>query len=221
MNKSVTAIFAMVCLSTLSAWTGQWTYDSASGLLSHDTPGWVLAASLNGTNLSVTGVSQTPASPSALPLNDPVPGYALVSIGDSAFFDCYNLTTVTIPDSVTSIGAEAFFYCGNLTTVTIPNSVTSIGDESFYGCYSLGTVSLGNGVTTIGGSAFEACEALTGLVLPAGIRSLGFGMLANCASLTAVTFEGAYPAQVPAVLYGWDGNSGVTTSYLYAAHTAS
>lgn len=36
--------------------------------------------------------------------------------------------------SVTSIGYGAFWFCSDLTSVTIPNSVTSIGDLAFYGC---------------------------------------------------------------------------------------
>ena len=36
--------------------------------------------------------------------------------------------------SVTSIGEEAFFVCYGLTSVTIPNSVTSIGSGAFCSC---------------------------------------------------------------------------------------
>ena len=36
--------------------------------------------------------------------------------------------------SVTSIGESAFYFCDYLTSVTIPNSVTSIGSEAFYKC---------------------------------------------------------------------------------------
>ena len=38
---------------------------------------------------------------------------------------------VVIPDSVTSIGDSAFWGCSSLTSVTIPDSVTSIGDWAF------------------------------------------------------------------------------------------
>lgn len=51
-------------------------------------------------------------------------GYAVVRIGDYAFYGC-RLTRVTIPNSVTSIGDSAFYNCSGLTGVTIPNSVTS------------------------------------------------------------------------------------------------
>ncbi len=57
---------------------------------------------------------------------------SVTSIGNYAFENCTNLTSVTIPDSVTSIGRYAFYDCTSLTSVTIPNSVTSIGDGAFY-----------------------------------------------------------------------------------------
>ena len=36
--------------------------------------------------------------------------------------------------AVTSIGKNAFWYCYGLTSVTIPNSVTSIGSRAFRDC---------------------------------------------------------------------------------------
>ena len=60
--------------------------------------------------------------------------YSVTSIGGGAFYYCWNLTSVTIPNSVTSIGNEAFQFCYSLTSVTIPNSVTSIGYDAFYDC---------------------------------------------------------------------------------------
>jgi len=46
------------------------------------------------------------------------------------FYDCIDLTRVTIADSVTNIGAGAFTDCTSLTSVTIPGSVISIGDNA-------------------------------------------------------------------------------------------
>ena len=66
-----------------------------------------------------------------------------------------------IPDSVTEIGDSAFFNCKNLTSVTIGNSVTSIGDQAFYGCSSLTSATIPAGVTSIGGLAFGECTKLT------------------------------------------------------------
>jgi len=60
--------------------------------------------------------------------------YSVTSIGDHAFYGCYGLTSIKIPNSVTSIGDGAFDGCSGLTSVTIPNSVTSIDDYAFCMC---------------------------------------------------------------------------------------
>ena len=66
--------------------------------------------------------------------------YKVVGIGDTAFYGCNSLTSVTIPNSVTTIGDAAFRGCTSLTSVTIPDSVTTIGLGAFLGCTSLTTV---------------------------------------------------------------------------------
>lgn len=59
----------------------------------------------------------------------------MTRINNCAFVECYNLTSITIPDSVTSIGHFAFDGCG-LKSLTIPESVDKIGADAFK-CYGL------------------------------------------------------------------------------------
>ena len=87
--------------------------------------------------------------------------YSVTSIGEDAFYSCYNLTSVIIPNSVTSIGGSAFSFCLSLPSVTIPNSVTSIGYSAFYRCSRLTSVTIPNSVTSIGYRAFSECSNLT------------------------------------------------------------
>ena len=64
----------------------------------------------------------------------------VTTIGYNAFYNCFALTSITIPNSVTSIGKSAFVNCSFLTSVTIPNGVTSIGNQAFYSCPRLAEV---------------------------------------------------------------------------------
>lgn len=91
-------------------------------------------------------------------------GTNVTSVGDEAFFDCYMLTGVTIPNSVTSIGYSAFGSCLFITSVTIPDSVTSIGGGAFSNCEKLTSVTIPDSVTSIGDDAFNGCEILTSVI---------------------------------------------------------
>ena len=84
-------------------------------------------------------------------------------IGDSAFYGCTGLTSVTIGNSVKSIGDWAFRDCTGLTSVTIGNSVTSIGNCAFFGCTGLTSVTIPDSVTSIGDMAFSGCTGLTSI----------------------------------------------------------
>jgi formylglycine-generating enzyme required for sulfatase activity len=66
--------------------------------------------------------------------------YAVTSIGNYAFYGCYGLTSVSIPNSVTFIGNSTCYGCTGLTCINIPNSVTDIGNSAFYGCEGLNDV---------------------------------------------------------------------------------
>ena len=83
--------------------------------------------------------------------------YSVTSIGESAFRECTELTSVTIPNSVMTIGRESFYACIGLTSVTIPNGVTTIGDAAFIGCNGLTSVTIPNSVTSMGNAAFANC----------------------------------------------------------------
>ncbi len=47
----------------------------------------------------------------------------VTSIGESAFHECWRLTSIEIPDSVISIGKSAFRYCESLTSITFEGTV--------------------------------------------------------------------------------------------------
>ena len=67
--------------------------------------------------------------------------HAVTGIGDYAFRDCTEMTSVTIADSVTEIGTGAFVNCSKLSRAAVPNSVRSIGNSAFDGCIKLSSIS--------------------------------------------------------------------------------
>ena len=101
------------------------------------------------------------------------------SIGNGAFADCANLTSLVIGNGVTCIGNGAFSDCDSLTSVVIGNGVTSIGNGAFSDCDSLTSVVIGNG-------AFSDCDSFTSVVIGNGVTSIGDGMFSDCDSLTSV-----------------------------------
>ena len=135
--------------------------------------------------------------------------------------------TVTIPSTinglpVTSIWYGAFDGCANLTSITIPDSVTRIVDWMFSGCTRLaaitvdalnpnysgvdgvlidkskttlircpggkaGSFTVPNSVTSIGDYAFYNCTSLTNVSIPNSVTSIGNSAFWDCGSLTSVT----------------------------------
>ena len=112
---------------------------------------------------------------------------SVTTIGDNAFWYCSSLTCVIIPDSVTSIENNTFSYCTSLTSVTIPDSVTSIGSSAFRDCSSLTSVTIPDSVTTIGNSAFYNCSSLTSVIIPDSVTSIGYSTFQYCYGLISVT----------------------------------
>ena len=141
--------------------------------------------------------------------------YDVTAIGDSAFYDCRSLTTVTIPNSVTYIGDRAFKSCSSLTSVSIPNSVTSIGGAAFSGCSSLTSVTIGNSVTSIGDDAFNSCSSLTTVTIPNSITSIGYYAFAFCSALTSVTIPNSVTSIGDRAFYGCDSLTSMTIEMYY------
>ena len=108
-----------------------------------------------------------------------------LGITAQAFYGCSNLTSVTIPNSVTSIGANAFdgtawynnqpdgvVYAGKVaykykgtmpsnTSIELAEGTLGIAEDAFYNCRSLTSITIPNSVTSIGGGAFSSCDSLT------------------------------------------------------------
>ncbi len=85
---------------------------------------------------------------------------------------------------ITCIGYHAFYNCGNLKSITIPNSVTSIGNSAFSNS-GLESITIPNSITAIGYSAFSSCRYLTSITIPDSVTEIGEGAFWDSHLLTA------------------------------------
>lgn len=113
--------------------------------------------------------------------------YSVTAIGEKAFWSCYNLSSIEIPNSITSIGASAFVSCTTMTNIIIPNSVTSIGNNAFQNCNKLSSITLSNTLTSIGSSTFRNCSSLSSIIIPNSVTSIFSQAFLDCLSLSSVT----------------------------------
>ena len=103
------------------------------------------------------------------------------------FYDCDNLATVKLPESLTTIADGSFASCSNLNHVKIPARVTCIGNNAFANCTSLSEITLRDGVKTIGANAFFSCRGLTSITLPDSVTDIGKGAFWYCSNLESIT----------------------------------
>lgn len=82
---------------------------------------------------------------SSLTIND-----GIIFIGDRAFKNCSNLTTINIAQSVLQLGCECFYGCTSLEKFH-SKSIDSLGVKSFAECINLKEVSIENLVSLTGG----------------------------------------------------------------------
>jgi hypothetical protein len=106
------------------------------------------------------------------------------------------VSTVTIPSTignlpVTVIATQAFYDNTNVTSITIPGSVSNIQDYAFYGCDNLASITFtGNGLASIGNYSFAFLDSLSSFTLPSTVNSMGQYTFYNSYSLTDFTIQG-------------------------------
>lgn len=128
---------------------------------------------------------------------------------ENAFQDCINVSSISLPNSLTYLGYNAFSGCTSLTDVTIPKNLTECGghcfkdtsvktvtfeegltvvpEKLFMGCKTLTTVNFSSTIKEIENSAFQDCTSLTQMNLPQSITTLGYCAFSGCTALTEVT----------------------------------
>ncbi len=116
-----------------------------------------------------------------------IEGYPVQELGNYCFWGCTNLTSITIPDSVTSLGYGCFGCCTSLTSISIPDSITRFESSCFTHCSSLSDITIPNSVSSLGDACFYNCISLTSISIPNGVTSLEANCFGYCSNLTSIT----------------------------------
>jgi hypothetical protein len=114
---------------------------------------------------------------------DNIDGLPVRYIGRHAFFECENITSINIPNSVNTIGDGAFYQCKNLKSVSIGNNVKTIDYAAFFCCLNLKSIELRNNPTTIENHTFAWCINLKNITLPPSVTTIKRYAFSRCSSL--------------------------------------
>ncbi len=106
--------------------------------------------------------------------------------GNGAFESYTNLTSISLPKSITLLGANAFVGCTSLTSITLPSYLKTIGVGAFDGCEALTEIVIPESVSVIGEYAFSNCTALTTATLPDNLSVIPQSLFRGCSLLATV-----------------------------------
>ena len=142
-------------------------------------------------------------------------GNSITSIGQYAFIGCQQLSSLTIGTGVTTIGTNAFDHCDNLTLVTLPASVTTLNNAAFKNCVSLQRVNIQrtDGLVTLGSNVFTGCSALQYIVAPTPALAVQYKNASNWS-----TYEGKLRVEFGSYLFTAT-NEGGTAAYAITNET--
>lgn len=122
--------------------------------------------------------------------------YDVTSISEGAFYNCSDLTAITIPASVSRIGSDAFYHCNGLTSIVVESGNTvydsrgdchalieTASDKLIIGC--MNTV-IPESVTSIGDYAFYDCS-MASIHIPASVTYIGKNAFYRSNGMTSIT----------------------------------
>ena len=118
--------------------------------------------------------------------------YTVTAIGEKAFNNCRNLTSITIPHSVVEIDCT-FYGCDKLEEINVDENNTKYlsidgvlytKDKTTLLRHPAGkdnSYAIPNSVTNIGDNAFYSCSKLESITIPNSVTSIGDYAFGSCA----------------------------------------
>lgn len=144
----------------------------------------------------------------------------VTAIGEEAFRK-YDMTHITIPNSVTQIDGFAFNDCKCLTSVKMSQNIVTISEFAFYSCPALTEVVFPDSLLKIGTAAFEGCTSLQTVSLPENLMYLGKDAFARCDNLDSLIIPDNTELEISVTRQqaGYTGNMVIFLNPLSAVQT--
>ena len=122
------------------------------------------------------------------------------------------VTRIVLSDSVQKIGDSAFRNCKDLTTISWGTGLLEIGEAAFANAESLSSVSLPAKLTTIKTQAFKN-SGLNSLTIPSTVTSIGYEAFQYCTKLSVINYNAKNCANID---YSYDvfAKAGASTGSL-------
>lgn len=79
--------------------------------------------------------------------------YTVTTVQDNAFSG-NDITSISLPNTVSVMGDACFGSCSKLVSATLPAGLTSLGNSCFYDCRNLASVTLPEGIEELGYQCF-------------------------------------------------------------------
>lgn len=112
-----------------------------------------------------------------------------LSIGESAFSYCDDLSSIYISNSTVNIDEYAFYDAGKNAEITIQNVSGVLDDNSFQSC-AVQNVIIGCGNVELGKEAFAYCEALSGVEFKGSALKVGSDAFYDCLDELTILYKG-------------------------------
>ena len=126
--------------------------------------------------------------------------YVVSMIDQSAFENCVDLQSISLPNTIVEIRTNAFKGCSRIKSIVIPNSVLELRNNVFENATSLISISIGNQIKEIFTNTFAGCASLKSITFPKSIERISSDALKGCTSLEEAIFECCI--KIPVVLKG-------------------
>ncbi len=163
--------------------SGDYTYTVSNG-----------EATITKVNTSINGEVSIPSR---------LDGYNVTKIGDTAFFDCSELTSVSISKKIESIGFAVFNNCPKLKSITVSSDNWHYSSDQYGILYNKDKTELirypagktetsyviPDDVKTISSVAFQDCKYLKNITLPSSVTNIKDRAFKGCTGLTSVTMS--------------------------------